>query len=101
MHAFNLCQRGHDATNQLCLSPTRCHIPARLPEFNQLSGNPMPVMSHDKTNTKPFEMTGQCPFGGDRIGGAAGKPPSPSDWYPNRLKVESAIHRFSYNPIFS
>ncbi|WP_263378216.1 catalase/peroxidase HPI [Granulicella paludicola] len=37
-------------------------------------------------------MTGKCPFGGDRIGGAAGTPPQLPDWYPNRLKVE-LLHR--------
>ena len=42
----------------------------------------------DKTNTQTHDMTGRCPFGGDRIGGALGKPPALSDWYPNRLKVE-------------
>jgi len=42
----------------------------------------------DKTNTGSFEMAGKCPFGGDRIGGALGTPPTLSDWYPNRLKVE-------------
>jgi len=42
----------------------------------------------DKTNTKSHEMAGACPYGGDRIGGAMGAPPSLSDWYPNRLKVE-------------
>jgi len=42
----------------------------------------------DKTNTRSFEMTGKCPFGGDRIGGASGTPPTLSDWYPDRLKVE-------------
>ena len=46
----------------------------------------------DKTNTQTFEMTGKCPFGGDRIGGALGTPPTLSDWYPNRLKVEQ-LHR--------
>jgi len=45
-------------------------------------------INHDKTDTKSFEMLGKCPFGGDRIGGAAGTPPTLSDWYPNRLKVE-------------
>jgi catalase-peroxidase len=43
---------------------------------------------HDKTNTDTFEMTGKCPFGGDRVGGALGTPPALSDWYPDRLKVE-------------
>ena len=42
----------------------------------------------DKTNTQSHEMTGKCPFGGDRVGGALGTPPTLSDWYPNRLKVE-------------
>lgn len=42
----------------------------------------------DKTNTQTHDMTGRCPFGGDRVGGALGTPPALSDWYPNRLKVE-------------
>jgi catalase-peroxidase len=42
----------------------------------------------DKTNTQSYEMAGKCPFGGDRIGGSFGKPPTLSDWYPNRLKIE-------------
>jgi len=42
----------------------------------------------DKTDTQSHEMTGKCPFGGDRVGGALGTPPALSDWYPNRLKVE-------------
>jgi catalase-peroxidase len=46
----------------------------------------------DKTNTDTFEMQGQCPFGGDSIGGALGTPPQLSDWYPDRLKVEQ-LHR--------
>jgi catalase-peroxidase len=46
----------------------------------------------DKTNTQSYEMTGKCPFGGDRIGGAFGTPPTLSDWYPNRLKIE-LLHR--------
>ncbi len=46
----------------------------------------------DKTNTQSHSMTGKCPFGGDRIGGAAGTPPQLPDWYPNRLKVE-LLHR--------
>ena len=45
-------------------------------------------MSPDKTNTETFKMAGKCPFGGDRIGGAVGTPPTLSDWYPDRLKVE-------------
>ncbi len=42
----------------------------------------------DKTNTQTHDMTGRCPFGGDRVGGALGTRPALSDWYPNRLKVE-------------
>ena len=42
----------------------------------------------DKTNTQSFQMAGQCPFGGDRVGGVSGTPPALSDWYPDRLKVE-------------
>ena len=42
----------------------------------------------DKTNTGSHQMVGQCPFGGDRIGGAVGSPPELSDWYPGRLRVE-------------
>ncbi|HSU22191.1 MAG TPA: catalase/peroxidase HPI [Variovorax sp.] len=42
----------------------------------------------DKTDTQTHDMTGRCPFGGDRVGGALGTPPALSDWYPNRLKVE-------------
>ena len=49
-------------------------------------------MAYDKTNTQSFEMTGKCPFGGDRIGGAVGSPPALSDWYPDRLKVELLHH---------
>jgi len=45
-------------------------------------------IKNDKTNTETHEMTGRCPFGGDRVGGALGTPPALSDWYPNRLKVE-------------
>jgi catalase-peroxidase len=45
-------------------------------------------ITDDKTDTQSYEMKGKCPFGGDRIGGALGTPPTLSDWYPNRLKVE-------------
>ncbi len=45
-------------------------------------------MAPDKTFTKTFEMSGKCPFGGDRIGGAIGTAPGPDDWYPERLRVE-------------
>lgn len=40
------------------------------------------------TNTITTEMTGKCPFGGDRIGGALGTPPTLENWYPDRLRVE-------------
>ena len=55
----------------------------------------------DKTNTQSHEMAGKCPFGGDRIGGASGTPPTLSDWYPNRLKIE-LLHNNGReaNPLF-
>jgi len=46
----------------------------------------------DKTNTQSFKMAGKCPFGGDRVGGVSGTPPTLSDWYPDRLKVEQLHH---------
>jgi catalase-peroxidase len=46
----------------------------------------------DKTNTQSFQMAGKCPFGGDRVGGVSGTPPTLSDWYPDRLKVEQLHH---------
>lgn len=48
----------------------------------------MLAIQDDKTNTESYEMKGKCPFGGDRIGGTLGVPPTLSDWYPDRLKVE-------------
>ena len=48
----------------------------------------MNEMKTDKTFTESFEMTGQCPFGGDRIGGAFGSAPTLENWYPERLRVE-------------
>ncbi|MBC7572978.1 MAG: catalase/peroxidase HPI [Herminiimonas sp.] len=42
----------------------------------------------DKTFTETHKMTGQCPFGGNKIGGAFGTPPTLENWYPNRLRVE-------------
>ena len=44
---------------------------------------------NDMTNTTAFEMKGECPFGGDRIGGALGTSPTLADWYPDRLRVET------------
>ena len=48
----------------------------------------MNEMKTDKTFTDTFEMAGQCPFGGDRIGGAFGSAPTLESWYPHRLRVE-------------
>ena len=45
-------------------------------------------MMLDKTYTETHEMTGKCPFGGDRVGGAFGAPPTLENWYPDRLRVE-------------
>ena len=42
----------------------------------------------DKTFTETYDMTGKCPFGGDRVGGAFGTPPTLENWYPDRLRVE-------------
>ena len=57
-------------------------------------------LNPDKTDTKTFEMSGHCPFGGDRIGGVDGTPPALSDWYPNRLQVELLHHNSpSANPL--
>lgn len=42
----------------------------------------------DKTNTDSYPMAGQCPFGGDRVGGAFGSRPALENWYPHRLRVE-------------
>ena len=42
----------------------------------------------DKTFTETHDMTGTCPFGGDRVGGAFGTPPTLENWYPDRLRVE-------------
>jgi catalase-peroxidase len=42
----------------------------------------------DKTNTVTHHMAGACPFGGDRVGGAFGTPPTLEAWYPERLRVE-------------
>jgi catalase-peroxidase len=44
--------------------------------------------AQDKTFTTTHEMTGKCPFGGDRVGGAFGTPPTLENWYPDRLRVE-------------
>ena len=56
----------------------------------------------DKTNTQSFRMVGQCPFGGDRVGGVSGTPPALSDWYPDRLKVEQLHHNGPQaNPLYN
>ncbi len=44
--------------------------------------------ANDKTNTESFKMEGKCPFGGDRVGGVFGSPPTLENWYPHRLRVE-------------
>ena len=48
----------------------------------------MNEMTTDKTFTETHEMIGKCPFGGDRVGGAFGTPPTLENWYPDRLRVE-------------
>ena len=48
----------------------------------------MNEMTIDKTFTTTHEMIGKCPFGGDRVGGAFGTPPTLENWYPDRLRVE-------------
>ncbi|MBP1179345.1 catalase/peroxidase HPI [Methylobacterium sp. PvR107] len=48
----------------------------------------MNTITKDKTNTDSYPMAGQCPFGGDRIGGAFGSRPALENWYPHRLRVE-------------
>jgi catalase-peroxidase len=45
-------------------------------------------MNVDKTFTETHKMTGKCPFGGDRVGGAFATPPTLESWYPDRLRVE-------------
>ena len=44
--------------------------------------------TQDRTFTETHEMSGRCPFGGDRVGGAFGTPPTLENWYPERLRVE-------------
>ena len=34
-------------------------------------------------------LSGKCPFGGDRVGGAFASPPTLEQWYPDRLRVET------------
>ena len=64
----------------------------------------MNEMTSDKTNTQTYEMPGQCPFGGDRVGGAFGTPPTLENWYPNRLRVEllhqNGLHADPLGPDF-
>ncbi len=52
----------------------------------------MADFAYDKTNTDSYPMEGKCPFGGDRIGGAAGSTPALAEWYPDRLRVELLHH---------
>jgi catalase-peroxidase len=45
-------------------------------------------------------LAGKCPFGGDRIGGTIGTPPTLADWYPDRLRIELlARNAPSANPL--
>lgn len=45
-------------------------------------------------------LAGKCPFGGDRIGGTLGTPPTLADWYPDRLRIELlARNAPSANPL--
>ena len=60
----------------------------------------MNEMTRDKTDTETFEMEGKCPFGGDRIGGAFGTPPTLENWYPDRLRVE-LLHQNGWRRIRS
>jgi catalase-peroxidase len=56
-------------------------------------------IEHDKTNTETSEMGGKCPFGGDRIGGAAqGYASGAVRLHPNRLKVDSFTQRHAGRP---
>lgn len=48
----------------------------------------MDKIAEDKTFTTTHEMSGKCPFGGDRVGGTFGTPPTLENWYPDRLRVE-------------
>ena len=48
----------------------------------------MNAISADKTFTETHAMTGKCPIGGDRVGGAFGTPPTLENWYPDRLRTE-------------
>ena len=48
----------------------------------------MNTTTTDKTDTETHQMEGKCPFGGDRVGGAFGTPPTLENWYPDRLRVE-------------
>jgi catalase-peroxidase len=59
-----------------------------------LQGISMSDSASDKTVTETRKMTGKCPFGGDRIGGALGTPPTLENWYPDRLRVEQ-LHQNS------
>ncbi|MGZ8177157.1 catalase/peroxidase HPI [Williamsia sp. SKLECPSW1] len=55
-------------------------------------------------------LEGACPFGGNTIGGAETSPPTLSDWYPDRLRVEqlhtdgpaaNPLRDFDYEAAFS
>ena len=40
----------------------------------------MLAMKADETNTRSHETKRESPFGGDRVGGVLGTPPTLSDW---------------------
>nr|WP_244936592.1 catalase/peroxidase HPI [Methylobacterium currus] len=42
----------------------------------------------DDVETYTDVLSGKCPFGGDRVGGAFTTPPTLENWYPDRLRVE-------------
>ena len=60
----------------------------------------IPLNKDVDINTDTFVMEGKCPFGGDQVGGALGTPPTLSEWYPNRLKVEQLhLNSSQANPL--
>ncbi|KQM81688.1 hydroperoxidase [Sphingomonas sp. Leaf23] len=59
-------------------------------------------MARTRPNMQDYKtvLAGKCPFGGDRIGGTIGTPPTLADWYPDRLRIELlARNAPSANPL--
>ncbi|KQM23650.1 MULTISPECIES: catalase/peroxidase HPI [unclassified Sphingomonas] len=59
-------------------------------------------MARTRPNMQDYKtvLAGKCPFGGDRIGGTLGTPPTLADWYPDRLRIELlARNAPSANPL--